>query len=597
MKRILNSIKEISNVISPNKWLTVCFSQPILLFLLPRTYYRLFKNVFNPFDKFVTGFSSHMAIILPWYFRIDECVKKYGRNGYVFEDGMGFSLKERFWLNPISLRIYNNLRIQKYALLGVALIVLFFLFIGTLAGDSILMLFFLVVLFCASPLFLIPFFRLAKPESLSWVFVMPAVYSFLMGNYFFCAFFLVVLALLNFTVTLLIFETVVFLSLITGKFSGAIISLTFPSIILLFDVVPFLRNSFASGLLECLGGRKPRTRSENFLRIRPHDIYLIFFYLIFISAFIASKAPLIYPAVLLNSLVLFVINRNVFRFADSDTFFRLFFILSTFFLVLFFNPLVFIAYVIFIYFCPLSIMESVENVIREYPHLKPYSTRKAYDFFSAFASRIPKQSRIILESESIEKSFSGFVEMFYYLDYVFLKRGIEFLPMEWVRVLKTDYFLDEYVRLNKEADKKTIEEKCIELGANYIMAYSDRFKNNLKSWGYKQVDILKTADASMIFWNYEKLGKNSREGKDLYLFEIPYPNGIIYPMAPILRKPNYIEFEAKANTSYTIKYNYHPLWKAFQNGKSIAIKKTKDKLAFMSLKSGSSGIIELKYGK
>ena len=597
MKSFFQKSKEIINLLSWENRLAILFSQPFLILLLPRTYWRLFKDVFSPIkiNKYVTGFSPRMAVIFTWYLRIADCIKKYGRNGYVYEDGLGFSLKERFWLNPFTLKVYDKLRIQKFTLLTFLILISSISIIGILEDISLIKLIILIVLIGGSPIFLIPFFRLAKPETISWAFFPLAFYTFFKGYYFISAIFCFGIAILNFTTTLFLAEAIFLFSLFSGSFIYGIMVLLAPAVKLLFDLIPFIRKSLVVELLEVLGGRKSKTREEKILRLRPNNLYLAFFYSVFLVSFIIDKAPLIYFIVLISPLILLIINQNFFRFSDDNTFYRFFALIGLIFLLLRFNPLIFIGYLTFIYLSPLSLMETIENVPNSYPHLKTYSLEQSKKFFEYFFNRIPSFSRIIFEQENMEKSLGGFRPLFTYFEYIFLQKHIELLPGEWLRLTQMDYFMKEYIKINKNSPRETIEEKIKELGGDYIMVHSEDFADNLKKWGYKEIGILKWEELKEVFWGSEEIMEYGYKGKDLYLLQPPFGTSRIEPSTQLKIEPNKIEFEVKGGVEYVIKYNYHSSWQAFQNGKEAKIYKAKGKLSFLALESEKDGKVLLKF--
>jgi len=574
--------------------LATFFSIPFLIFILPRTYWRLFKNVTIPSkeDHYITGFSSHMALILTWYLRIADCVKKYGRHGYIYEDGLGSSLKERFWSNSFSLKIYNTLKIKKFTILTVVILLFNIILIGFLQNSPWPLIIVLILLIIGSPLFLISFFRLSKPEILSWAFFPLVIYFFLNGYYLVSGLFLIFIAFLNFTTTLLTIETILLCSLVSNSFINGILISIIPLVILAIDFIPFLRGSIINGVLEALGGRRAKSRTDEFLRIRLNDLYLIFFYLIFIVTFVIKDASFIHVVLLINPLILFIIDRNIFRFADNNTFFRFFFALSTVFVLM--NPhfLVFLAYIIFLYMSPLSMLEVFESIPKEYPHLKPHSIKKSKEFLEKTFSPISNQSRIVFEIKDTEKSLSGFSTLLYYFEYIFIKRGIELLPMEWLRMNQTDYLINEYVKINKESDQETIEEKLKELGAQYLIAHSSEFINKLKQWGYQNVIIIRWQDIKKTLWDFK--GVLIPE-KDLFIFKVPFSTSFIEPETNLTRKPNQMEFNAQANKEYIIKYNYHPSWQVWQNNKEIPVYKAKGNLSYLALSPKESGQMVLKF--
>jgi len=573
--------------------MSILFAQPLILLFLPRTYWRFYKNVLNPEekDKYITGFSKKTAVVFPWYLRVAECVNKYGRRGYVYEDGLGFSLKERFWLNPTALKIYNNLKVRKYALLTSLILLSSIFFIGILEGIEVTRLGILIILIGGSSLFLLPFFRLSKPEILSWAFFPLAFYSFLKGYFVVSIILCSVISILNFTVTLLILETILIWSLVFSNLIEGIFVSIIPLTKLFFDFIPFLKRSFAKGLIEILGGgRKTKTRSKEFLRVRPNDIYLSFFYLAFVGSFLIEKAPTLYILLLLNPLFLFVINQNFFRVADNHTFYRFFFVISTVFFIIYPTPLTFLAYLVLIYISSVGLFETVEDIISQYPHLVPCSVENSNKFLKNLFNQIPNNSRIVFEVEDTEREMMGFLVAFYYFEYLFLERGIEFLPMEWLRLTQMNYFVKDYVKINKNSKKEVLEDELKELGAGFIMVYSNNFSDKLEKWGYKKVWKIEWKKLKELLWNFEEVPQ-----KDLHLFQVPFLTSLIEPRVALKKEENRIEFKAKKDEKYIIKYNYHPCWKAYQNGMEIKIEKLKGKISYIFLESKEDGKVEIKF--
>lgn len=579
---------------SPKRKLSILFAQPIVIFLLPRTYWRIIKNVLikNIKGGEITGFSPHMAFIFTYYLRIDESVKKYGRGGYVYEDALGFSLKERFWLNSTALRIFNRLRIKKFTIMIALIFLSSVLFIGINENISFFLLVILILLIVGSSLFLIPFFRLAKPEALSWAFFPLAFYTFFKGYYLSSALLGLLISLLNFTTTLFFIETIFFYSLFSANLTNGVLVLLFPLVKLLINFFPFLKRSFGKGIVEVLGGgRKVKSRSKSFLKLRPNDLYLGFFYFIFIGTFFITKAPLAYLVVLFVPLVVFFVNQMFFRFADNHTFYRLFFIIASTSLLIWFNPLTFFAYLTLLYVSSIGLLENIEDIIKHYPHLKPYSIKRANDFFENFFNKVESNSRILFEREDTEKEMAGFALILYYFEYIFLKRGIELPPMEYFRLTQTDYFMEEYVKINAKSGKEIIEEKFKELGGNYLLVYSEDFANNLKNWKYEKLGKISRKDFKKYFQGLEE----ELPEKELYLFRPPFTTSLIEPEVSLKKDPNYMEFNAESRKEYVIKYNYHPNWEAYQEGKRIETYRAKGKLSYIALRVEKQGKVELKF--
>ena len=593
IKMFKQRIKRYFNNLSWQEKIKTIFSQPFLILALPKTYYRLYKNILRPKNKqleFTTGFSKTTALILTWYLRVNECIEKYGRNGYVYEDGLGFSLKERFWLNPLALKIYGKLKIRNFIIITTVLFILSIAIIAYFQSTSLIFAIILTISIIGSSLFLISFFRFSKPEILSWALFPFAFYAFFTESYIIAGIIAILISFLNFTVTLLILETIILYSFLSKNlFNGFLISII-PILKLLNDLLPLLKSSLVNKLFEVLGGRKAKSRKDKLLKLRLEDVYLEFFYIIFISIFIIQKAPLVYTVLLINPLILFIINQKIFRYGDNNTFFRFFFTIATICIILHPTVLSFIFYLLFIYLSPLSLLDVSEKNLSNFPYLKPYSLEKINKLVEKFFNQIPNQSRIAFERNDTEKSMSGFRTILYYLEYILFKRGIEFLPMEWLRFTQLDYFMQEYIKINNQSNKKTIEEKFHELGVQYIIAHSPSFIENLKNWGYKEINTLNYKDIKKYFWGLKGLPE-----KNLVLFLLPFDVFLTHPHSILIRKPNQMKFEAQAKTEYIVKYTYHPDWQASQNGKKIPVYESKEKLSYLALKTEDKGMVELQF--
>ena len=136
------------------------------------------------------------------------------------------------------------LKIRKFCLLGSVLLFGGILVIGFLQQIAVYKLLLLLFLIGGSPLYLIPFFRLAKPETLSWTLFLPTLYSFVTGHYVICAIGGLGIAILNFTVTLLLIETVFLVSISTSNLGWGMLVSALPILKLLLDLTPFFKKSY-----------------------------------------------------------------------------------------------------------------------------------------------------------------------------------------------------------------------------------------------------------------------------------------------------------------------------------------------------------------
>lgn len=573
----------------------ILFPHVILIALLPRTIRRmglLLRPLWTGEWKEVAGFTKETAAVFPWYLRIAECVGRYGRYGYVYEDGLGFSLKERFWLNPAALAIYHALKIHLFAFLSALLFVSGLFAAGLWMHVPMVHIGIALLFMVGSPLFLISFFHYAKPEILSWAFFPLMLIAFLQGSYVLAALLLIVLAILNFTTSLLALESMLLYALISSHlFQGILVALP-ALLILLLDFIPLARWSIISGLIEVIGGGKAASRSDHFLQLHLEDAYLLFLYGLFVAGTLTQRLSPVEIALLLNAPLLFFFNQKLFRFADHHTFFRFFLAVSSVILLLHPSLTMFAFSLLLFYVSPAALLGMRERSIKEYPGLHPYSLKNPDAFFEKRFAPIQKGQRIAFEREDAEKSMEGFKNIFYYFEYLLFKRSIEFLPMEWLRLTQTDYFTKEYVKINWKSDRSTVEEKCKELGARYVMAHSDRFCEALREWGWREVTAIRAQDLKNNLWNIMGLPE-----ENLVVFEVPFSVSFISPAVPMKRFPNTMEFEAKQGVSYIIRCTFSPSWRAYQDGEKVPIFKESGSLSFLSVKAKQDGPITLCFSR
>lgn len=122
------------------------------------------------------------------------------------------------------------------------------------------------------------------------------------------------------------------------------------------------------------------------------------------------------------------------------------------------------------------------------------------------------------------------------------------------------------------------------------MTHSDRFRQMLQGWGYREITVIRARDLKNHLWNTRGL-----PAEDLAVFEVPFPVSFISPSVPVRISPNAIEFEGKKNVEYIIRWNFHPSWKARQDSGEIPVYPVSLPVSFIGLRAMSDGVVNLRF--
>jgi hypothetical protein len=143
---------------------------------------------------------------------------------------------------------------------------------------------------------------------------------------------------------------------------------------------------------------------------------------------------------------------------------------------------------------------------------------------------------------------------------------------------------EKYCRhFNTEATCAEFENACQESGVSYVAAATDDFRDFLVRCGG-----VKRAEAGDL-----RLSESPGDAlATLTVYEVPWRSSLIEPTTELSIQPNEIRLQARAKTTYRVKYTAFSGWRAFQNGRRIPISDAKPG---MLIESESDGEIVLKY--
>ncbi|HIH44337.1 MAG TPA: hypothetical protein HA257_04430 [Candidatus Methanoperedenaceae archaeon] len=550
----------------------------------------------------ITGFAYDLSSRIPWYYKVGDVINKYGLYGYVYEDGMGSSLKERFFNHFLTYgMLFNKLRVRRYVVISALLFLTTLVMIGFLFNNP-LVLFLVIPVIFISPFFTFSYFTWSKPEILAWSLTPVLLYSVVTGSWIPSAILLLALSLMSFTVLFFISFPVSFFMLSGGMSIQMFLLIYAPAVIkITVDLAPFFRNIGIRTFENVLGGRKKEYTSTENTGMRPLEALFLGLYSTLPITLFFTGATLQHIAMATTPAILLLINHTVYRIADPNTFFRIFLVLGSFYAV--FHPhymyLAFFTVVMLIhpnlFEYGLNHSNEVKDGLKEYPLIKPVKLgRESVDTMRDFFSNAAEGSRIVFEGDKNSiKNMGGYSNFGEFVEYLALDRQIEILPNEWIKLYHWDFFVNRLTLLNESNNVETICDVCREAGINYLLCYSVTFVDKLEANGFRKI-----ADLDYHVIQESCVGKMLTPEKNLYLVKCPFDTGIIEPQVSYVKKPNHIEFAAAKGQEYLIKYTYHSAWRAFQSGKKLRIDKfEKNGLSFMKLLSKSDEKVILKFSR
>jgi hypothetical protein len=563
-----------------------------LLWVLPHTLYRLGRDVIqvedDPCDP-ILAYAYATASLQTWYLRIAKEVRRFGSNGYVYEDGLGSAIGDRFFHHILSYGIlFGRLGPRRYAILSGAILLGSIVALGVLSGQVWLGLG-LALLVAGSPAFIMSLLHLSKPENLGWALLPATAFFIARGDAFPAALGLLLLSITSITMVVpaalmagvlwltgvMHWQTLVIIGLPTGVKVG-------------WQMVRFLRRVSLAQFFEVLGGTgQNRTMTApgvlRYLRtiVLAQKIWSGL-HLGLAAILLASGTPWGHALALASPVALLVLNYRLFRWADQNTFGRIYLALALVYGLLY-PSWVYLGALCVVLFAmhPRLVMEAgglnMDYVpggqrLSRFPFTTPIRLgRDGINQVLRFLSPVADGSRVIWEAlEPFGKEFGGFRHFNTLAEWLQAERGLEILPGEWLRSTQTDWYVERWAHLRSPTPAHECTAICQEVGAQYVLASTESFVEDLVAEGYRVLGCL-TPDVLQPTC----LGEVMTPEKNLYLLEVPVSAALIEPSTNLDRQPNLMSFEGQAGIPYFIKYNYHSEWSGSVGEQSVVVEKAR----------------------
>ena len=586
-----------------------------LLWVLPRTYYRLWHDVLCPSDHPddpILSYAYNNATNILWYFRVAQDMLKYGPQGYVYGDAFGTALGDRFFLHPLSYGfLFGKLRPRRYALLAGTILLGSILSMGILSGNAGGG-FMLALLAAGSPALIMSLFHLSKPENLGWAFLPMVVFLTAKGETIPAAVGLLIISITSITMLLPAVLTLGILW-VTGLLPlASCIWIGLPSgIIIGWQLVRFFSRMGLRQFFEIIGGSgKHQTMKSadtlQYLRVivPAHKAWSALQVALAMAA-AAAGAPLGHVLVLLSPVILLVLNYRGFRWADHSTFGRIFLAFDLTYALLYPSPIYFVALLIMLLAVhPRLVMEAGGldmNFVPTGEHLSsyPYTSRpvhlgkEAARVLQELFAQVPDGSRVAWEAVAPFDIFmGGFRHSYLLIEWLLAQRQIEALPSFWLRATQTDWYIHRYACLGQSSSVEECTTICQEGGIQYLLVSTDKLRSRLSQAGYSVL-----GHATLETFQQTCLGSLMNPPTDLYLLKVPAIATLIEPLVELKRQRSQMVFYGQSGASYFIKYNYHASWVCHVNGQAVPVQAGhwNKYLKGMEVTIPTSGIVTLEF--
>ena len=557
---------------------------PLIIFV--RTPYFIWKEVVKNFilskesqdDEFIGFGEGKGATGLIYSLARAKMAKKYGLFGIAHDDYMGTPITlHRGFVDQALLKDFG---FRKSVGISAILFVCAFTWLMSSSANPFLLII-LPFIFC-SPYF-IKHIYVGVLEMLSWSFFALSFVSYYNGYVLLAAIFFALLIFSHMGVGLL-YGLFIFLYLVTNIIYGASAIptffefLIFGCLTIFFTVlylIPFIKSRAKLSRNELINKHYGGTywSKQNIIQAIAYSIF-------FVSALLFIPLT---PIHYLLSLPLLALYINISKKWIFSAYTVEMFMLVTGIIFILLNPKlgVIVPYLYLIYTSPSILIPYIQGATKYKFSLKPVTLGIKKQEIINLLSKVTKGSRIALEGGAIEGTSA--YQFNVVLSYLLADEDVELLNGYGPEFVESSIYLDIVRYLDCESSQELLKKVILKAGANYIVAYDEKFKQNLRDFNFKE---LRTVDCKDISW------AKGESGPVITLFESPFDARIIEPETKLITSTDMIKFSAKKDITYFLKYNYYKGWKAYQNKNNLIIE---DAHPGMIIKAHYDGEIVLKY--
>lgn len=542
----------------------------VVVFMLPVTLVRLFRslspNGYGVNNASFVAFGDVDVFFRPWYAKIANDFKEYGRFGYSWDDSIGLALGPRIYNNLVTYWLLRKLGVRTMCAIAYLLFLMSVMYVLVIHYDlSAAVIFGLLI--CGSPLIVQSFTHFGKPEMFWGWLVILLVFFLLSDELVYSAILWSIISMVNFSGIVLVslsLGAVFILKLIVNldKLFPVVVFLL-PGVVKILWRIHYMRRS---GFLNKLAYAQSNLWRRNWFDFSREFLVCILYLVAIVSSGISNNEELLTVFFLaVAPIIIYYLNWRILYINDEQVFVFLLFVIAYVYstisadnMALLFSFLLAYRYISFASFnvkkAEFKIMSNLERLqilfkyIINFPNFNIIN-RAAYkdDAVRKLLGKIKPKTRIILETDSnLRTDFSKRRFWEFYSDALNNNKvslcNDMYLPMINA-ALATDY-LDKFN--SRDLTPSQIDTIVSRLGCQYVVTFTSEMTKCLTDeLGYLLLGTIKVNND--MFDKIETV-------KYVHLLEYPVKNSIISPYVNHEYKSGDLVFNADADCEYKIKF-------------------------------------------
>jgi hypothetical protein len=391
-------------------------------------------------------------------------------------------------------------------------------------------------------------------------------------------------------------------ALAAGQLNPVILLSFIPAgIKLLLDSYPVIRHGFILHIMRVISGRQAGQREKNrrkygIRHISPRPTVLLVLAAALLIAQIALQMGS-WPVTAMFVL-LFLVNFQLMRIADSQTFYRSYLSMLLFVLLSTGNIWFLVAGAFLLLVNPrwvddLHLMDDY-SARQHYPPLaKTVWSREKKGLLERFISPVKPGSRVLFQYTGMVRR-SPLRVLMWPLEACLYDRNAELLPHDQTFYTSPEWSYDWSCHLSEDGDLDALDKMLESCSISYVMVFSADLLARLVERGYRLLSELAVRELQGFVHE-----DNIASGSIYLLYRGMDYNFCSERSAALERRTNRMTLKGvEGGNEYTVHHTYHSDWRAYQSGKRMDIKPVEVcGLNFMQVKAHDSHDIVMKFGR
>ena len=518
-----------------------------------------------------------------WYNKIAADFKIQGRFGYAWDDGLGLALGPRIYNNWATYWLLGKLGARRMAALGYLLAsVCLGLVCGSAFGFWVGIL--AILLAAGSPLYIINYTDLGKPEMFWWGLAGVNLYLGFSGYMLVAGLMWSFIALVSLPVSVMLLlvagPAILLLGMQSDQLLGVLIGVTPGAVKHTIRIYQMWRSGFMGKLVSEQAGLWKRRWLDITREVFVSAPFVVG---ILIAGFSSGN---IVPAGLLvvMGVLTYYINWRLLYMNDEQSFLMVLFLSAIAFASAAHSLLGLLISALLAYrfsFIPAvtlrakrekqnGIMSTVNTLLKSvwaFPIFEPVR-RPSLGALSSFFSAIPKHGRILAESHGRLREQNGWRSFWEWVKDILLTRHIALVNDMYTGMTEPKLDNRYTSRFNVLENSPTeLAEMCTSLGVGHVVAHSPKMVEKLLDVGFNKVAECDLTTLEHYLKHALKLESINR----IVLLQHPHQPDVIAPKTNVQFKQNAITLQVREGETYYIRYRYDSGFTARQGDKTLKL--------------------------